>query len=204
METAPLTPAARLGTGLSIAAGLTLIAFFTLVYYPGSGSIPRIEPRALLVVALCHAGFLAGWFALQRLQAPQVSRLSRLGFALAALAVAFYLFGGLGAAVSLDWRANVLSREESVVWFPMAMAVGGMLFRLGALLGGIGAWRSRRLPAWAALLLLLDPVISVLLMTGLQRLGFALLGVLWAGIGLVVWAWGSRPHRLAPRPSGAG
>lgn len=134
--------------GCVAAAAIAVFAIYAIVgglNATGQNFVVLGALRAVLFGALLAFAFTAG---------AQATRPGRIGIAVAAVAAAFYLAGGIGAVVTDGWSFDVFAPENDAIdppWYAYLLGLSGVLFALGTILVGIAGRPSGRLAAAAIL-----------------------------------------------------
>ena len=87
---------------------------------------------------------------------------------------------------------SLVATESGVNWGPLFMgyfAVSSLIFYVGMVLFGIATLRARIFPRWAALLLIIGPIVTIIILpTGLASQS-PIVGAIIAGVFMSVFAW---------------
>ena len=195
------TPIVRFGAGATLLAGLFLSVYVAFFYHPGTWTLKVMEPRMILISAVCHLGFYSGIFALYRLQSEP--RSGNIGIYVGLLGVLLYLTGGFISGINLGWTTNLFpDAAQRPEWPIYAAGTGFLLFYLGSLLIGVEALIRRKFKTWTGSLLVLAPIIAVQTMITRYRLAWIGIGLIGIILAIAIYMDRSAPAQAPPFESG--
>jgi hypothetical protein len=191
----------RFGGGAALLGGLFLSVFVAFFYHSGTWVLEVMEPRMILISAVCHLGFYAGIYALYRVQSEP--RSGKVGTFVGLTGVLVYLIGGLASGAVLGWTTNLFPDVAQRPDWPIYVSgTGFLLFYLGSLLVGVETLIRRKFKTWTGSLLILAPVIAVQTLITRYRVMWIALGLIGILIAVAVLTDRSAPEQAPAFESG--
>lgn len=187
----------RFGGGAALLAGLFLSVFVAFFYHPGTWTLEVMEPRMILISAICHLGFYTGIYALYR--AESEPRSGKVGTIVGLAGVLVYLIGGLTSGAVLGWTTNLFPDVAQRPDWPIYVSgTGFLLFYLGSLLVGVETLIRRKFKTWTGTLLMVAPVIAVQTLITRYRLMWVAVGIIGILIAAALFTDRSAPAQASP------